>query len=218
MKQYENILRKTMGNILLNSVEALLFDLGGVVIEIDFDRVFSHWALSSNQSLEIIRSRFAFDSNYERHERGEIDALKYFASLRKSMGINITDEEFLAGWNSIYIGETPGVSTLLSKVAEKLAIYAFTNSNFTHQLVWSKKFKQVLSLFREVFVSSEIGKRKPEPEAFHAISCKIRVQPENILFFDDSLENIVGAEKVGMQTVHVRSPNDIEIALQAFLV
>ena len=207
-----------MGNISLNSVDALLFDLGGVVIEIDFNRVFSHWALSSNQSLEIIRSRFAFDSNYERHERGEINALEYFASLRNSMGINIPDEEFIAGWNSLYVGEMPGVSTLLSKVAEKLSIYAFTNSNSTHQLVWSKKFKQVLSLFREVFVSSEIGKRKPEPAAFHAISKDIGVKPENILFFDDSLENIVGAEKVGMQTVHVSSPQDIEIGLKAFLV
>lgn len=206
-----------MSNIPSNSVDALLFDLGGVVIEIDFDRVFSHWALSSDQSLEIIKSRFAFDSNYERHERGEIDAAEYFASLRKSMGINITDEEFIAGWNSLYVGETPGVSTLLSKVGEKLSIYAFTNSNFTHQLVWSKKFKQVLSLFREVFVSSEIGKRKPEPAAFHTISCEIGVQPENIMFFDDSPENIVGAKKVGMQTVHVRSPKDIEIGLKAFL-
>lgn len=207
-----------MINIPSNSVEALLFDLGGVVIEIDFDRVFSHWALSSNQSLEFIRSRFAFDSNYERHERGEIDASEYFASLRKSMGINISDEEFISGWNSLYVGEMLGVSTLLSKVAEKLSIYAFTNSNFTHQRVWSKKFKQVLSLFREVFVSSEIGKRKPESAAFHAISGEIGVKLENILFFDDSLENIVGAEKVGMQTVHVTSPKDIEIALKTFLV
>src|SRR5210317_1299353 len=116
-----------MSDISSNSVDALLFDLGGVVIEIDFDRVFSQWALYSNQSLEIIKSRFAFDSNYERHERGEIDASEYFASLRKSMGINITDEEFAAGWNSLYVGETPGVSTLLSKVGEKLSIYAFTN-------------------------------------------------------------------------------------------
>jgi putative hydrolase of the HAD superfamily len=66
-------------------------------------------------------------------------------------------------------------------------------------------------------VSSEIGKRKPEPAAFHTISCEIGVKPENILFFDDSLENIVGAKKVGMQTVHVKSPKDIEIGLKAFL-
>ena len=99
----------------------------GSVIEIDFDRVFSHLAQSSNQSPEIIKSRFAFDFNYERHERGEIDASAYFASLRKSMGINISDEEFTAGWNSLYVGEMPGVSTLLSKVGKKLPIYAFTH-------------------------------------------------------------------------------------------
>jgi putative hydrolase of the HAD superfamily len=74
-----------MNNIPSDSVEALLFDLGGVVIEIDFDRVFSHWALCSNQNLGTIKSRFTFDSYYERHERGEIEASEYFASLRRSL-------------------------------------------------------------------------------------------------------------------------------------
>jgi len=206
-----------MSNISLNSVDALLFDLGGVVIEIDFDRVFSHWALYSNQNLETIKSRFTFDSYYERHERGEIEASEYFASLRGSLGINITDEEFIAGWNSIYVGEIPGVATVLSDVKEKLPIYAFTNSNSTHQLVWSKKFGQVLNLFRDVFVSSEMGKRKPEPAAFKTISREIGVKPEHILFFDDSLENIAGAKKIGMQAVHVSSPDDIEISLKEIL-
>ncbi len=206
-----------MNNISSVSVDALLFDLGGVVIEIDFDRIFSHWAMYSNQNHEIIKSRFTFDSYYERHERGEIDASEYFASLRKSIGINITDEEFIAGWNSIYVGEIPAVLTLLSNVREKLPVYAFTNSNLAHQLVWSKKFRHVLNLFRDVFVSSEIGKRKPEPAAFNFISSKIGVELENILFFDDSLENIVGAKKIGLQTVHVTSPKDIEIGLKEIL-
>lgn len=206
-----------MNNIPLNSVGALLFDLGGVVIEIDFERVFSHWALYSNQNLETIKSRFAFDTYYERHERGEIEASEYFASLRRSLGINITDEEFITGWNSIYVGEIPGVATLLSDVREKLPIYAFTNSNSTHQLVWSKKYRHVLNLFRDVFVSSEIGKRKPEPAAFKTISRGIGVKLEHILFFDDSLENIAAAKKIGMQAVHVTSPEDIEISLKEIL-
>ena len=206
-----------MNNISSNSVCALLFDLGGVVIEIDIDRIFSHWALCSNQSPETIRSRFAFDSYYERHERGEIDTSEYFASLRKSLGIDITYEEFLAGWNSIFVGETPGVSKLLSTVREKLPIFVFTNSNSTHQLVWSQKYKHILKLFRKVFVSSDIGKRKPESAAFNYIASEIGVRPENILFFDDSLENIAGAKKVGMQTIYVSSPKDIEIGLKELL-
>jgi epoxide hydrolase-like predicted phosphatase len=206
-----------MHNIPSNSVKALLFDLGGVVIEIDFDRVFSHWALYANQKPETIKSRFEFDSYYERHERGEIEALEYFAWLRRSLGINISNEEFIAGWNSIYIGEIPGIEAILSDVKEKLPIYVFTNSNSTHQLVWSKKYSHILNHFRYVFVSCEIGKRKPEPEAFKIVSKEIGVKPQHILFFDDTLEHIAGAEKIGMQAVHVESSRDIEILLKEIL-
>ena len=206
-----------MRNIPSNSVDALLFDLGGVVIEIDFDRAFSRWALYSNRNIEFIKSGFAFDSYYERHERGEIEASEYFTSLRRSLGINITDEEFIVGWNSIFVGAIPGIAALLSEARENLSIYAFTNSNLTHQHVWTKKFRHLLNLFRDVFVSSEIGNRKPEPAAFKIISREIDVKLENILLFDDTLENIAGAKKIGMQAVHVTSPMDIEIGLKEIL-
>ncbi len=201
-----------------NSIKALLFDLGGVVIDIDFNRVFASWAGYANQSIEVIKARFSFDSHYERHERGEIEASEYFASLRKSLGINITDDEFLKGWNSIYVGEIPGVAKLLSDIIEKLPIYGFTNSNAAHQSVWSIRFENILNLFERMFVSSEMGKRKPEPEAFRLISGEIGMKPENILFFDDSIGHVEGARAVGMKAVHVMSPlSDIKNALENIL-
>lgn len=206
-----------MNNIHSNSVDALLFDLGGVVIEIDFDRAFWYWSLYSNQDRETIKSKFEFDSYYERHERGEIGTSEYFASLRGSLGINIRDEEFLKGWNSIFVDEIPGVVKLLSDIKEKLPIYAFTNTNLTHKSVWSEMFVHVPALFRKMFVSCEMGMRKPEPEAFNAISQEIGIKPEHILFFDDSVENISGARKIGMQAVHVQSFKDIENNLKGFL-
>jgi len=203
----------------MHSIKALLFDLGGVVIDIDFDRVFASWAGYANQSLKTIKSRFAIDSYYERHERGEIEAAEYFDSLRKSLGINITDNEFEEGWNSIYVGEIPGIAKLLSDVKEKCPIHSFTNSNKLHQRVWSKRFESILDLFQNVFVSSEMGKRKPEPEAFRFISDEIAVKPENILFFDDSIGHVEGARVVGMKAVHVMSPlSDIKEALKAYML
>jgi putative hydrolase of the HAD superfamily len=53
-------------------VDALLFDLGGVVIDIDLGRAFTRWAAAAGTTVETIRSRFTFDAAYERHERGEI--------------------------------------------------------------------------------------------------------------------------------------------------
>jgi putative hydrolase of the HAD superfamily len=95
-------------------------------------------------------------------------------------------------------------------VKEKVLLYAFTNSNPTHQQVWSHRFAQVLSVFRTVFVSSELGKRKPEPEAFRAVAEAIGVQLPRLVFFDDTLENVEEARALGMQAVHVRSLADIQ--------
>jgi HAD superfamily hydrolase (TIGR01509 family) len=198
--------------------EALLFDLGGVIIGIDWDRAFSRWAEASGEGLEAIRERYRFDGAYERHERGEIGELEYYASLRESLGIRISDEEFRAGWKAIFTAEIAETVELLRKLQHRIAIYAFSNSNPAHHAVWSKKFETALAPFRKVFVSSEMGLRKPDREAFEAISREIGVPLARILFFDDTLANVEGARTAGLQAVHVKSPQDVEDALRRFKV
>jgi putative hydrolase of the HAD superfamily len=193
----------------LNSVKALIFDLGGVVVDIDFNNVFLRWAEYSNRSVKDIQSRFSFDHDYEAHERGEIDSADYFNSLRKTLGIDISDQQFEDGWNSIFNGKIPGISRLLQRAREELPIYAFTNSNRVHQKEWSQRFSEILSLFDIVFSSSEIGKRKPEPEAFQIVADSIGLEFHQMIFYDDSMNNIIGARKVGLKTVHVKSVLDI---------
>ncbi len=199
-----------MQAISLNSVEAALFDLGGVVIETDFDQVFAHWAEHSHRLPDAIKAKFSFDDFYQQHERGEISASEYFAALRGSLGINISDIQFIAGWNAIYGREVPGIAVLLQRLKEKVPLYAFTNSNPTHQQVWSKRFAEVLSLFHTVFVSSELGKRKPEPEAFRLVAEAIGIPLSRIVFFDDTWGNVEAARILGMPAVQVRSLADIE--------
>jgi glucose-1-phosphatase len=98
-----------------SSVDALLFDLGRVVFDIDFNRAFSRWAGHARCDQELLRRRFRHDTAYKRHERGEIDSAEFFANLRASLGIDISDAQLLDGWNSILVGEMPGVSELLTK-------------------------------------------------------------------------------------------------------
>jgi HAD superfamily hydrolase (TIGR01509 family) len=81
----------------------------------------------------------------------------------------------LDGWNSILVGEMPGVFPL----------YAFTNSNREHEQYWSKQFSGILSNFKEVYVSSTIGLRKPEANAYDYVVRAIGVSADRIVFFDD---------------------------------
>ena len=197
--------------------EALLFDLGNVVIDIDFNRAFARWAEHAGCDAGEVRARFSVDEACRRHEIGQISDHEYFANLRISLGIDLSDAEMLDGWNAIYIGETPGVSDLLARAASRIPLYAFTNTNPAHMAYWSAHFAGAVSHFRKIYVSSTIGLRKPDAAAFRFVSDDIGVRPERIVFFDDSLANVEGARACGLQAVHVRSPADVTRALAAVL-
>ena len=193
--------------------DALLFDLGRVVIDIDFNLAFAKWAEYACCEQAVIARRFAHDEAYKRHERGEIEADQYFAALRSALGVDITNAQLLEGWNAIFIGEMPGISPLLGKVARQLPLYAFSNSNREHELCWSGRFAGVLRHFRQIYVSSTIGLRKPEAEAYDYVVRAIGAAAERIVFFDDVLENVDAARACGLQAFQVTSAADVANAL-----
>lgn len=196
-----------------DGIDALLFDLGRVVIDIDFNRAFARWAKHASCDEALIRHRFVRDAAFNCHEVGELSDEAYFASLRASLGIDITNAELLDGWNAIFVGEMQGISDVLRRVAPKIPVYAFSNSNRAHEACWSKRFASVLSHFKEIYVSSTIGLRKPDAEAYEYVVEAIGVPSGRILFFDDNAENIAGAQSCGLQAVHVTSSSDVASAL-----
>jgi glucose-1-phosphatase len=195
-------------------VRALLFDLGGVVIKLDFQRVFKRWALAAGCEAASLARRFSQDDAYARHERGEIDAAGYFDSLRSTLGIDLSDEQFLDGWNDIYEGPVDGMEALLRTASDSFPVYAFTNSNPSHQSVWTNELQLELRWFRAVFVSSELGMRKPDREASLEVAPRAGHRTSEFLFLDDSPENIDGARAAGMQAMLTRSVADVRRALR----
>jgi HAD superfamily hydrolase (TIGR01509 family) len=198
-------------------VEALLFDFGGVTTEIDFGRVVRRWSELAGCDLAPLWKSYVPGETYFKHERGLISDAEFFASLRNEFQIDLTDAQFLDGWNAIFIGVFPQIEAQLKAAAARMPIYAFTNTNRAHEAFWSVAYADMLSHFRRIFVSSTIGLRKPDAEAFHYVAREMGVAPARILFFDDSLANIEGARAAGLQTVHVRSNADVVAALAPLL-
>jgi FMN phosphatase YigB (HAD superfamily) len=197
------------------SADALLFDLGNVVFEIDFDRAIACWAGHARCATGLLRERFSADLPYRLHETGKIGAADYFASLRISLGIDLSDAQFLEGWNAIFLDEVPGISAALAQAGARLPVYAFSNSNPAHEACWPDRYAGPLAHFRKVFVSSTIGLRKPDAAAFQFVVDEIGVPAERVVFFDDSLSNVEGARACGLQAVHVTSHADVAKTLAA---
>jgi len=194
--------------------DALLFDLGGVLLEIDWRRAFATWSRDSGVPVQDIVARFSFDAAYAAHERGEIGTSQYFASLRRALGIPLSDELLLAGWNAIFVGEVAGARELLAAASAHYRLYLFSNTCEAHREHWRPRFAELLQPFDEVFLSCEIRLRKPDPQAFAYVAQRIGAPPERIAFFDDTAENVAGARAAGMRAFQVRSPAAIAAALR----
>ena len=198
--------------------DALLFDLGRVVIDIDFIRTFRCWADYAGCEPASLRERFVRDELYRGHERGEISDAAFFEGLRSSLGVDLTDAQFLEGWNAIFVGEIPGIKPLLARAAQRLPLYALSNTNVPHVACFSDRYADVLGHFRQIFVSSSIGLRKPDAEAYDHVVRAIGVPAARIVFFDDLAENIEGARARGLKAVHVASAADVAEALTALAI
>lgn len=201
-----------------SSVDVLLFDLGRVVLDINFDSVMATWADHAGCAPADLASRFVVNDSFKHHETGRIDDAAFFADLRQSLGVDLTDAQFLEGWNAIFAGEMPGIAPLLAGAARRLPLYAFSNTNPAHVAHFSKAYAEVLGHFREIFLSSSIGLRKPDAEAYDHVVKAIGVPASRILFFDDSAANIEGARARGLHAVHVTSTDDVARALTALEV
>ena len=197
------------------AADALLFDLGRVVLDIDFSRTLACWAGYAGCEPSDIVERFVRDEAYRHHEIGKISDEAYFDSLRASLGIGISDAQFLEGWNAIFAGEMPGIAPLLARAAGSLPLYAFSNTNAPHVEHFSKTYADLLGYFREVYLSPAIGLRKPDAAAYDHVVKAIGVPASRILFFDDLAENVEGARARGLLAVHVRSSADVAAALDA---
>ena len=198
----------------LSGIQALLFDLGGVVVDIDFDIAFRKWQSISRLSFDEIKQAFTFDIPYAKHERGEIDAAEYFAHLRAVLKLRGSDARIAECWNAIFVREIPETLEMVRAARAVVPCYAFTNTNATHQKAWTAVAPGVLQSFDRIFASHEIGLRKPEKRAFEHIAASIGVPLPSILFFDDLLENVEGARAAGLKAVHVRGPGDVRDALR----
>jgi glucose-1-phosphatase len=195
-------------------VQALLFDLGGVLLDIDFGRALAAWQPYSAWSPDELRNAFKHDAQYERHERGEIDAAAYFAHLASTLRLTASPEQIEQGWNAIFVGEIGPTRRLVESLRGTLPCYAFTNTNASHMTRWSALFPAVAGAFDRIFASHQLGLRKPERAAFECICALTGIPAASFLFFDDSAENVQAACDAGLQGVLVASPEDVVTALR----
>ena len=197
------------------AVEAVVFDLGNVVIEVDMRRCGRRWAEAIGRDFDEVEPLFWADRNYMEFERGEIDLAEYHRLMTRRLGGAMTLEVFRDGWNDVFLGLSEGALDLLDALAPQVRLIALTNTNVEHTETWMSLYPDLVARFEKVFCSHDIGSRKPEPEAFQPVIDYLRLPPPKIAFADDRPDNVEAAEAMGMRGIVTRGVATAREALRA---
>ena len=197
--------------------KALLFDLGGVILRLNPERVLRIWSAYGGAEFTALSSKWQIGEPYKLHETGEMDFPQLTKHLTNLLGIEITQEQWLFGWNSLFDGVFKDVIERITVIAKELPIYAYSNTNPEHVEVWSREYAEALTPFTQIYVSSEIRRRKPDIASFQWVANDMGYSEQEILFFDDNMENIEGAKRAGMHVHHITGPEITKTVLDEII-
>ena len=196
-------------------IRALLFDLGNVIVRIDFERALAAWQPHSRLAPEALRAAFCADEPYQRHETGALDSEGYFAHLRERLQLGCAADRIRDGWNALLLEPIEQTLALVDQLRARLPCYVLSNTNPAHIAHLRAVRPGLLERFDGVFLSHEIGCRKPEPQAFAASVRAIGVPAGQVLFFDDLAQNVEAARACGLEAALVTQPDDVRRELAA---
>jgi putative hydrolase of the HAD superfamily len=192
---------------------AVLFDLGGVLLEIDHERAFAAWEPHSRLPRARLRELFGVDEPFRRHETGRLDDTGYFSHLRELLALDCGLDAVEAGFNAILAREIEETVAMLAALRGRVPRHAISNTNPAHVAQIRRAFPGFLDRFDRVFTSHEIGHRKPQPECFAHVLQAISLPAGEVLLFDDLVPNVDAARELGLQAVLVKTPEDVRSAL-----
>ncbi len=197
-------------------IKCLLFDLGNVIFKCSFDNAYDYWSKITNEDLAVIKNKINFGLKHELFEKGKITSEEFYDYINEQLNNKLSYFEFTKGWNSIYEDIIPGIEILLKKLKINFKIIGLTSTNEIHFTVWNNKYKNVLNIFDKIYSSHLIGMRKPEKEIFEYILKENNIKKDEVVFFDDTKENIKKAELIGISSFLVTSFDKMKKEIESF--
>ena len=179
-------------------IDVILFDLGGVLIELSGVEKMLEWSEGVASADELWR-RWLQSSAVRRFETGAIGRDEFATALIGEFGVPVGPDEFLQAFTWWPRAMFPGAAELLATMRERYRLASVSNTNEIH---WAR-FSEQWSLdraFHHNFPSHLVGKLKPDAEYFQHVLDAVDAPAERVLFIDDNAINVDAAAKLGMVT------------------
>jgi len=197
----------------LSSIETIIFDLGGVVVDLDLSRtIVGFEKLGIKEPGRFIRHG-AHGDIFLKLETGEISEKEFYSRIKELAGRNLADEEIRTAWCAMFTELPEKRVRIIEHLKKDHRVILLSNTNSIHRSHFdgmATGYGSLSDLFDEVYYSFMLHDHKPNVSVFRKVIEAEGLKPSKTLFIDDAQKNIVAAREAGMHTMLITPENQME--------
>lgn len=205
------------------NINAVILDLGGVLLNLDFQKTEDAFMKLGISHFSQLFSQQHATQLFTDLETGKVSPEDFIQALKRESGKDLTDQQIMDAWNAMLLDFPPERITLLKRLKQDYPLFLLSNTNAIHVPAFNQKLKEAYEipsldkLFNKAYYSHLIKERKPDLAAYEAVIQENNLNPAATLFVDDNRENIEGAGKAGLYAVQLKAPQSITELIEKYL-
>jgi|TARA_B110000908_G_scaffold172559_1_gene240773 putative hydrolase of the HAD superfamily len=199
---------------MLKGIKNIIFDLGGVIYAINYKRTIKAFESLGINDFEAVYAKAGQSDLFDNLETGKISPSEFFVGINKFLPNTLSAIQIKDAWNAMLIGFMPDAVSKLKELNKTHRIFLLSNTNIFHieeiqNTEGMASFVEFCELFEKVYLSHDIGLRKPHTEVFTHIVDEQGLEAYETLFIDDSPQHVAGALKAGLKSYHLKDGEEI---------
>lgn len=199
----------------MGQIKNIIFDLGGVIINLDIPKTIAEFNKLSQKPFESIYTQLQQSPIFDKFDKGQITESDFFSELQQSINQTTSTQHLVNAWNAMLLDFPKHRLELLDTLKPKYRLFLLSNTNETHVTEFERSlhqqhgYKNLEPFFEKVYYSCRMGMRKPDSEIFDFVLNQHQLNAAETVFIDDSIQHVEGALKTGIQA-HLL-PKELEV-------
>lgn len=187
--------------------EAVIFDLGGVLINLDYQRTEDAFVQLGAANFREMYSQLNQTDLFDRFETGKVSPFHFVNRLLDVLPAGTNANQVVHAWNAMILDFPLERMQWLEEFGKHNRIFLLSNTNelhvtaVRHSLTKSVGHGNLENYFEKTYFSCDMGSRKPDAACFEQVIRENGLNPETTLFIDDSPQHVEGAKQTGLNAI-----------------
>ena len=191
-----------------NSFDAIIFDLGGVIINLDYQLTIEAFKKLGIDNFEEMYTQAKQNNLFNDFETGKISSQHFINSLLPFLPSGTSANKVVHAWNAMILDFPKKRLELLDQLNSKYRVFLLSNTNDIHLQAVNRSLanstdRKLETYFEKVYLSHEVKLRKPHKEIFELVCTEQNLNPETTIFIDDTIGHVNGANSIGLKGIHL---------------